>query len=88
MTTANMTAETTPAPRKRGRPHGSFGSSKYGFEKLQPGDSHDVPYEGPTTVSRILTSAKQWARIRGIEDARFTTMAYRTRGVVRIFRRR
>ena len=71
--------------RKPGRPRGS---GKYNFDNLQPGDDMDVPYEGPNTSKNVLTSAKAWARTRGMTDARFATMTYRTIGVVRLFRRR
>jgi len=77
-----------PPKRKRGRPAGTHRPSKYGFEKLAPGESHDVPYDGPNTANRILAAARSWAKSRGIPEARFATMTYRTAGIVRIAGRR
>jgi len=48
----------------------------------------DVPYVNENTAKNVLTSAKSWAKNRGLTDARFMTLTYRSIGVVRIFRRR
>lgn len=73
-------------PKKRGRPRGA--GAKYNFDQLQPGENMDVPYVNENTAKNVLTSAKSWAKNRGLTDARFMTLTYRSIGVVRIFRRR
>ncbi|GEM_PF-3881489 len=48
----------------------------------------DVPYVNENTARNVLTPAKSWAKKRGLTNARFMTLTYRSIGVVRVFRRR
>lgn len=74
------------APKRRGRPAGA--GAKYHFEQLPVGGNMDVPYVNENTSKSVLTAAKSWAKRRGLTNARFMTLTYRSIGVVRIFRRR
>jgi hypothetical protein len=74
------------SPKKRGRPLGA--GVKYNFDQLAPGENMDVPYINKNSPTSVLHSAKSWAKRRGLKDARFITLTYRSIGVVRIFRRR